>query len=265
MNNQPQPSAAPALDRGLSIIEYLLEINQPASLKKISDDLSIPVASTFRLIKTMVARGYVNEISSNQQLYIPGNKLFQVVQRYQLNNPLQSMAQAPLKELASSTGQTAQLALFQNNSVVYIDQEIPANPVSIVAPMHTPIPINITAAGKIIYAQLSQAEQQDLLSHETLVQRTPYSISSISALLQEIKSAKLRGYATDIEEYSRGIGCIAAAILDGLNRCIGAIGITGHIEQYRKKNIFDENVQAVLAAAEKISRSMGYSGQYPAV
>ena len=36
MNNQTPPSAAPALDRGLSMIEYLLEINQPASLKKIS-------------------------------------------------------------------------------------------------------------------------------------------------------------------------------------------------------------------------------------
>ena len=51
MNNQTPPSAAPALDRGLSMIEYLLEINQPASLKKISDELSIPIASAFRLIK----------------------------------------------------------------------------------------------------------------------------------------------------------------------------------------------------------------------
>ena len=96
-----------------------------------------------------------------------------------------------------------QLALFQNRTVLYIDQTMPVNPVSIVAPMHTPIPINITAAGKIICAQLSSEEQQDLLSHETLVQKTPYSISSISALLQNIKSAKQSGYATDIEEYSR--------------------------------------------------------------
>ena len=255
MNNQTPPSAAPALDRGLSMIEYLLEINQPASLKKISDELSIPIASAFRLIKTLAARGYVDEISSNQQLYVPGSKLFQIVQRYQLNNPLQSMAQAPLKELAAATGQT----------VLYIDQAIPVNPVSIVAPMHTPIPINITAAGKIICAQLSAEEQQDLLNHETLVQKTPYSISSISALLQNIKSARQKGYATDIEEYSRGIGCIAAAVLDGLNRCVGAIGITGHIDQYRKKEIFDGNVKAVLAAAERVSRSMGYSSQYPPV
>ena len=45
MNNQTPPSAAPALDRGLSMIEYLLETNQPAPLKKISDELSIPIAS----------------------------------------------------------------------------------------------------------------------------------------------------------------------------------------------------------------------------
>ena len=113
--------------------------------------------------------------------YVPGSKLFQIVQRYQLNNPLQSMAQAPLKELAAATGQTAQLALFQNRTVLYIDQAIPVNPVSIVAPMHTPIPINITAAGKIICAQLSAEEQQDLLNHETLVQK-PLILSAASAL-----------------------------------------------------------------------------------
>ena len=113
MNNQTPPSAAPALDRGLSMIEYLLEINQPASLKKISDELSIPIASAFRLIKTLAARGYVDEISSNQQLYVPGSKLFQIVQRYQLNNPLQSMAQAPLKELAAATGQPLSLPCFK--------------------------------------------------------------------------------------------------------------------------------------------------------
>lgn len=263
MNSQTQPSAAPALDRGLSIVEYLLETNQPASLKKISDDLSIPIASAFRLVKTLTARGYVNELSLNQQLYTPGNKLFQLVQRYQLMNPLLSVAQTPLKELAAATGQTAQLAMFRNRTVVYIDQAIPANPVSIVAPLHTPIPINLSAAGKIICAQLSQEEQLDLISRETLVQKTPYSLSSVDALLQNITGAKQLGYATDFEEYSRGIGCVSAAILDGLNHCVGALGITGHIEQYRKKDVLDGNVRAVLTAAEKTSRSMGYSGPYP--
>ena len=60
MNNQTPPSAAPALDRGLSMIEYLLEINQPASLKKISDELSIPNTAVRLAVRYDVSHPFGN-------------------------------------------------------------------------------------------------------------------------------------------------------------------------------------------------------------
>jgi len=55
--------------------------------------------------------------------------------------------------------------------------------------MHTPIPINITAAGKIICAQLSAEEQQDLLNHETPSTKNPPILSVASALFCKISKA----------------------------------------------------------------------------
>ncbi|HML30583.1 MAG TPA: helix-turn-helix domain-containing protein, partial [Hyphomicrobium sp.] len=164
MNANPEvTSDAPALDRGLSVLEYVMESSQPVSMKEISTALSIPSASAFRLIKTLVQRGYLEEINLSQQFYQSGNKTFQLVQFYQLNHSLYSAARMPLLDLAERTGQTAQLAILKASSVMYIEQALPKEPVSIVAPLHSYIPINVSAAGKIICSYLSPDELDDVL------------------------------------------------------------------------------------------------------
>ena len=160
--NMETTSDAPALDRGLSVLEYVIEASHPVTMKEISKAMSIPSASAFRLVKTLVQRGYLEEIDLSQQFYLPGNKIFQMVQFYQLNHSLQSVARSLLRDLAERTGQTAQLAILSGVSAMYIDQAIPKEPVSIVAPLHSFIPINVSAAGKILCCYLQRRGAESL-------------------------------------------------------------------------------------------------------
>lgn len=256
-------SDAPALDRGLSILEYVMGASQPVSMKEISKEMSIPSASAFRLVKTLVQRGYLEEINLSQQFYLPGNKLFQMVQFYQLNHSLHSVARMPLRDLAERTGQTAQLAILTGASVMYIEQAIPKEPVSIVAPLHSFIPINVSAAGKILCSYLNEEELKAFLVPDNLQKKAKNTISNADDLVKEIGLSRKLGYAMDIEEFARGIGCAAGAIWDSHNHCVGALGVTGHVDQYQNKATRDHIVSSVLALAEEVSHLMGYSGSYP--
>jgi DNA-binding IclR family transcriptional regulator len=259
VTRQPASSTdVPALDRGLSILEYVMEAKHPVSMREASQALSIPSASAFRLIRNLVQRGYLEEIDTSQLFYLPGNKLFQMVQFYQMNHSLHTSARLPLQELAARTGQTAQLAILQGDAIVYIDQAIPKEPVSIIASLHAPVPINVSAAGKIICAQLPEDELNRIVSEITLIQKTPQTAITAQALLEEISVSRKNGYGTDMEEFARGIGCVAAPIWDLSNHCIGAIGITGNIEHYHNGKTFKENVTAVLEAAREVSLTMGH-------
>ena len=261
--NMESTSDAPALDRGLYVLEYVMEANHPVSMKEISKGMSIPAASAFRLVKTLVQRGYLEEINLSQQFYLPGNKVFQLVQFYQINHSLHSVARMPMRDLAGRTGQTAQLAILTGISVMYIEQAIPKEPVSIVAPLHSFIPINVSAAGKILCSYLSEEELKAFLVPANLQKKSKNTISEPDALAREIDLSRKRGFATDIEEFARGIGCAAGAIWDSHNRCVGALGVTGHVDQYQNKATFDHIVQSVLDLAEEVSHLMGYSSVYP--
>lgn len=256
-------SDVPALDRGLSVLEYVMEASQPVSMKDISRSLAIPAASAFRLTRNLVQRGYIEEISTSQQFFLPGNKLFKLVQFYQLNHSLHSVARLPLRTLAERTGQTAQLALLKGSSVIYIEQAIPKEPVSIIAALHSFVPINVSAAGKILCGQFEGEALKKILTRENLKKKTKNTITTAQALVDDISVSRARGYATDLEEFARGIGCMASAIWDSQNNCIGAIGVTGHIEEYQTKESFDHIVKSVLAVAHEVSQLMGYAGPYP--
>jgi len=264
MNANPEvTSDAPALDRGLSVLEYVMEASQPVSMKELSKALSIPSASAFRLIKTLVQRGYLDEINLSQQFYQPGNKIFQLVQFYQLNHSLYSVARMPLLDLAERTGQTAQLAILKAGSVMYIEQALPKEPVSIVAPLHSYIPVNVSAAGKIICSYLTPGELEDVLVPANLQRKTKNTICDARGLIEAVGQSRRQGYAIDMEEFARGIGCVAGAIWDSHDRCVGALGVTGHVEQYQDKARLDHIVASVLAVAREVSTLMGYAGGYP--
>lgn len=263
MINTESVSDAPALDRGLTILEYVMGADHPISMKEISKAMSIPPASAFRLVKALVQREYLEEINISQQFYLPGKKLFKMVQFYQLNHSLHSVARPALRDLAERTGQTAQLAVLSGTSVMYIEQAIPKEPVSIVAPLHSFIPVNVSAAGKMLCSNLSDDELKAFILPDNLQKKTKNTISDPDALLKEIRRSRKQGYATDIEEFARGIGCAAGAIWDSHNQCVGALGVTGHVDQYQNKSAFDRIVRSVLELAEDVSHLMGYAGPYP--
>lgn len=66
------------------------------------------------------------------------------------------------------------------------------------------------------------------------------------------------GYAVDNEEFSMGVGCIAAPIYNYNLECVAAIGVTGQIESYRDTETFNRFLVEVKMAANEISRNLGY-------
>ncbi|HPO90992.1 MAG TPA: helix-turn-helix domain-containing protein [Victivallales bacterium] len=61
-----QKYKAPALARGLDLIEFLSE-SEPLTLERLSEKLSIPKASLLRLLETLELKGYVEKNPKNKE------------------------------------------------------------------------------------------------------------------------------------------------------------------------------------------------------
>ena len=246
-------SLVPALDRALNILEYLASRQEAATLKQIAGDLDIPSASAFRLLKNLANRGYVKETSSGQTAYCLGYKLLQLSHACYRNLSLQETARPFLLRLADRLGQTVQLAFLQNRQVIYVDQVFSSAPLSIVAPLYTPLAVNTSASAKILLSFLSVREQEAILNQQPLTGSTPRTITDKTALLEEIQRSGRQGYGFDNEEFAPGIGCIAVPILDGDGACLAALGITGPILQYQDPGKRSAMVDALLQCSAGIT------------
>lgn len=247
----------PALVKALDILEYLAAKGAPASVKELAADLDIPVATAYRTVKYLTSRRYLVESPRSEGFYEFGPQISYLAHLYTKQSSLVVDAHAALRELADISGQTSQLGVLQDYGVTYIDQCLPAKPVSIIATLRTVVPLNLSACGKVLAAHLPDGEREAFLQKAPLVAQTKKSVVDPAVFAAELETIRAQGYALDHEEYARGIGCAAAPIWDYRQQIVGAIGITGHIAAYNHPEHLAQLIRWVEDAARIVSSRMG--------
>ena len=112
---------APALDRGLTILQYLSENSSNShSLTQMSRDLSIPKSSLFRLLATLKARGYVQRDEEGR--YRLGTKVLEFEAAHRPWSRLGGVASPSMHQLAQKARETCHLAVMGEGGAVYIDK-----------------------------------------------------------------------------------------------------------------------------------------------
>lgn len=252
-----QNSIVPALERALNIIEYIASQNEPVTLKQIVKDLEIPSASAFRLIKNLVTRGYVTELAGGHMTYILGDKFLSIAARYERNSSLHLVAKPIMLSLANQVGQTVQLGIWKNGSLIYIDQAFSSAPLSVIAPLYEPVPLNSSASAKVLLGYLTEKERTKAIASCPFEKLTVNTITDKDIFLKEIQNSNTCGYGYDNEEFSIGIGCLAVPIFDRQKNCIGAIGTTGSIQEYQLPSTFQKMLASLQDASAKITQGLG--------
>jgi DNA-binding IclR family transcriptional regulator len=258
MANERKNSAVPAVERALDILEYIGEQAKPVSLKEAQSALRIPPASFFRIITELSERGYLREDNTSSGKYVLGHKILYLNHLLSRQIDLNVVALHYMRELSEKCNQTSQLGVLQNNGVVYLNQVLSTRPISITAALGTIIPVNVSAAGKVLVAYLPEDEREEFFKKAVFAAHTGRTISDIADFRKEMVKVKEFGVALDDEEYAVGVGCLAAPIFDHRGRCVAALGITGYIDSYRDKLVLSRNIQFVTETAKEISKNIGY-------
>ncbi len=243
----------PAVERALNVLEYFSLNNDEKSLKAIGDDLDIPSASLFRIIKNLVSRGYLLQVESNPPKYVLGYKIPQLASRYSDNYTIANVIKPYMERLSQRTNQTVQFAVERGKQIIYIEQVLSAAPVNFIAHLYTPMEINTSAGAKCILAQWPAETQKRFLKETVLQKKTEKTIVDKEKYLEELRITRERGYGLDYEEFNKGICCIAAPVFGSDHECIGAIGVTGGSEEYKNNDKFEVLKNNIIETAGLIS------------
>lgn len=249
--------ASKTLDKGLDLIELLAGSPEPRGVTELAHALGEPKTNVFRLLETLVARGYVRQ-RPGQTGYELTLRLWELGSVSMAQRGLPDIARPFLDQLAADTGESAQLAVLDGRESVYIDKKDGSHPVRGVTRIGSRLPAHCCATGK---AELAFRDRRDpAWGKEPLPGYTRQTLTSMDALERELERVRQRGFAVNQGEWFEDVWGVAAPIRDRSGSVCASIGVWG--PKHRLETRLDAAARAVVAAADAISTALGFGGAH---
>jgi DNA-binding MarR family transcriptional regulator len=119
--------AAPALEKGLDILELLACSQQPLTHSEIASRLGRTVTEVFRMLVCLEERGYISRAGPDESYQLT-RKLFETVHHHHPLQRLVSQARGLVQQVASGFGESCHLAMLNGAEVVVVAQsDAPGN------------------------------------------------------------------------------------------------------------------------------------------
>jgi IclR family acetate operon transcriptional repressor len=217
-----------SVTRALSILETLVQAEDDLSIVQLQSRIPLALSTLHRILQTLVASGYVYQTDSTKR-YGLGYKLLEVAEsaKRHARFRLGAVTHPVLKSLSMETGETTNLALIENDEVVYMDQVPGRHRVRMFTEIGHRAPVFCTGSGKAMLAGLPDPDLATVLNRLTLTPSTQHTLTTIDRLQKELFLIRKRGFAIDNEEFELGVRCVAAAIVSGDGRPVAAISVSG--------------------------------------
>lgn len=243
------------LDRAFDILEELARARGPLGLTALAQRTSMSKSTVFRIVHTLVVRGYVEKTLEGS--YALGPSLFDMLS-YHINSlELQTEAKPYLAALKRSLGLTAHLGILDGAYVSYIEKESTDWGEEAYTQVGYRSPAYCSSMGKCLLACLSSEELDEALYDYDFKAFTPNTFTSKSTFATYLHQVRKQGWAMDREEYELGHCCIAAPVFNYRGDAIAAVGVSGTPETIAEDRVEDVARQVMLAA-HRISERMGY-------
>ncbi len=255
MKKTKDHSIIQSLDKGLYLLEVIEQANAPVTLNSLWKKVQWDKATIHRLLATLEKRGYINRDPKTKS-YTLGIKIYGLYNSLINELDLQGITHPYLNQLVQETGESAHLAVALEKNIVFIDRVVGSDVISVNTQIGSREPIHCTALGKAYIAYYAEEEIIDLVDAE-LPKYTAKTITNIDVLKEELEKIYERGYAIDNEEYSEGVRCIGAAVLNQFKMPIAMIGVSG--PKYRiSMNDAHKYGKLIGTYALEISQRFGY-------
>jgi IclR family transcriptional regulator, acetate operon repressor len=197
---QSQPSGAvQSVERSLELLELMADAAGEVTLSELASSSGLPAPTIHRLLRTLIAGGYVRQEESRK--YALGPRLIRLGES--ASRLLGSWARPCLDELMHATGETANLALLDGDKAVYVAQ-VPSRHAMRM----------FTGVGKALLAQMPDDRATALLKRADLQSRTPRTLTDAAAILAQLDTIRDQGYAVDDGEQEVGVRCVAVTVPD---------------------------------------------------
>lgn len=244
---------APALDKGLDILELLAAVDGGLTQAEISKRLQRSPNEFYRMLDRLVRRGYVTKLEGDR--YSLTLKLFGLAQLHAPVRRLVSYATPLMRDLAEKSFQANQLVVFDRGSAVVIAQQEAPGYWGISIRVGSHISLFDTGSGHVLLAFRSQAERLMMIAEQAQGLERQKPSADFFARLDQVRE---RGYEMMSSLQTAGVYNLSAPVLGADGSAIAALTIP-YITLVNAPAAPDitHTIQMLLSTAESLSQLAG--------
>ncbi|GAA0899869.1 MULTISPECIES: IclR family transcriptional regulator [Streptomyces violaceusniger group] len=210
-----------SLERAFDLLERMADAGGEVGLSELSASSGLPLPTIHRLMRTLVACGYVRQQANRR--YALGPRLIRLGESS--SRLLGSWARPYLARLVEETGETANMALLDGDEVVYVAQVPSRHSMRMFTEVGRRVLPHTTGVGKALLADTPPEEVRALLARTGMPAATEKTITSPDGFLEALRQVHEHGYAVDDNEQEMGVRCLAVPVPD--SPAPAAISISG--------------------------------------
>ena len=225
------------------MLEELCKAAGEVGVTELSKRLKLHKNNVFRLLATLELRGYVDQNKETED-YRLGVKALQLGQAYLTQSSLVGRGLPIIKALSEAIGETVSIAVLQAGNVQFPISIESKRPVKASPRVAVSFPAKLSAAGRLLTAQLP-----DTALNEILAGNTVHDVA-IRTQLAELRST---GQIIDRGAIEADVVSISKIVRGNNNEVVGAIEIL--VPQYRAK--LDQITPKLEEAATALSTALG--------
>jgi IclR family acetate operon transcriptional repressor len=210
-----------SLERAFVLLELMADAGGEVAISRLAADSGLALSTIHRLVRTLVARGYVRQLPSRR--YVLGPRLIRLGESS--SRMLATWAQPHLSRLVDDIGETANLAMLDGDRVVYVAQVPSRHSMRMFTEVGRRVHLHCTGVGKVLLAQLPAEQARRLLVQAGMPVRTERTVTDPDELLAQLPAIAERGYAVDDGEQEAGVRCVAVPVPGGSSA--GAMSVSG--------------------------------------
>jgi IclR family pca regulon transcriptional regulator len=255
-----EPRYSQSLERGLAILECFTPERPVWGIAELADQLGMSRSTTHRYGITLVALGHLKQ--GERRKYSLGMRVVDLGLSVMGSMRLEDHAQPFLKDLHRRSRFTVVLAVLDGPRVLLVDSlrgtRRGQHLIDLDQVSWAWLPVHCTALGKLLLANLPEAEQRNVIAELTLTRQTPQTITSKTALRAELQGIRGQSLATAEEELVPGMYSIAAPIRSESREVVAAVGMDAHASMIALADLVEALGPHLISTADRVSARLGY-------
>ena len=259
---------APALDKGLDIIELLALSAEGLTQAQIANHLQKSVNEIYRMLNTLKERGYV-EFEEKSDQYKLSFKLLNLAAAFDPTKSLLDKANPIMKEITAITSQSIHLSIYTAGKLLVIAQCDSGSPFNYHVPVGSTFDLLETSSGRVLLTFQSDQERKRRLDRRKLFMKIEKNSKLPINQLKEIEKKfskqtvhKIKKDGCEIVKSLQivGITNISYPIIDHTCYALAAITIPylNRLSQKNETNL-KETSKILEKYSEQLSKELGFN------